>query len=146
VVIKKIFNNSDQKTRRRSLRSEPPSAEIILWGHLRKSQLGYKFRRQTSIGNYIVDFYCPKQKLVIEVDGDSHFEFDQIKYDKQRTQYMQSVGRSVIRFTNLEVYDDLENVLEKIKVSLRNNPLHPSLWKASEWHSQLPLKKGERPS
>jgi len=115
VVMKKIFNKEGQKQRRRSLRSEPTKAEQVLWSHLRKSQLGFKFRRQTGIGGYIVDFYCPKKKLVIEVDGDSHFESGQKEYDEKRSSYLENLGLFVVRFTNFEVYDDLENVLQRIK-------------------------------
>jgi len=114
-VMKKIFNNLDQKRIRRSLRSELPRAEQILWNQLRGYQLGFKFRRQVSIGPYIVDFYCPKKKIVIEVDGDSHYESGKKEYDKARSEYIISKGVFVVRFTNLEVYDDLEGVLSRLK-------------------------------
>ena len=75
----KIHNNKNQKSRRKNLRNNMTKAEIILWSKLKGKQLGYKFRRQHGIGKYIIDFYCPKLKLIIEVDGDVHGFYNQIK-------------------------------------------------------------------
>lgn len=97
-----------------------PDSEIILWSYLKRKQLnGYKFRRQYSIGNYVVDFYCPKLKLVIEIDGDSHFTLDAIKYDNTRTNFIKSVGIRIIRFTNLDIKYNIEQVLLEIIKTLR---------------------------
>jgi very-short-patch-repair endonuclease len=73
---------------------------------------GLQFRRQHAVGMYIVDFYCAKAKLVIEVDGDSHAE--QIEYDQARTEYLNVRGYTVIRFTNREVFNQFEAVVQQI--------------------------------
>ena len=110
-----IFNNRKQKQLRRKLRDDMTKAEHVLWYHLRRRQiLGYKFRRQTSIGKYIVDFYCPEAKLVIEIDGDTHFEPKAEQYDKDREEYIESFGVQIVRFTNLDIYNNIEEVVKEI--------------------------------
>jgi very-short-patch-repair endonuclease len=76
--------------------------EKRLWSRLRARQLqGIKFRRQHGIGPYIVGFYCPEQSLVIEVDGDSHADAEQIQRDQRRDRYLQSIGLRVVRYRNM---------------------------------------------
>ena len=88
-------------------------AEQKLWSHLRNRQLnGLKFRRQHPIEKFIIDFYCDEAKLCIEIDGDSHVE--QIEYDQARTAYLNELGYTVIRFTNREVVNQCEAVLQHI--------------------------------
>ncbi|MEK7458919.1 MAG: endonuclease domain-containing protein [Patescibacteria group bacterium] len=112
----KIFNALIMKERRQLLRHQSPFSEKRLWEHIRKSQIdGIKFRRQTSIGNFVVDFYAPSLKLIIEVDGDSHFTDEAREYDEARTTAIESLGLTVLRFTNDEVVQDIENVLERIR-------------------------------
>ena len=90
-MLKFIYNNLKLKQKRKDLRNKAQDAEIILWSYLKNKQLqGYKFRRQHSISNYIVDFYCPKLRLVIELDGEQHSNKKNIKYDKKRTSYLNS--------------------------------------------------------
>jgi len=116
----KIYNRKYLKTRRKDLRSNSTQAEIILWQCLKGSKLeGRKFRRQQSIGNYIVDFYCPKERLVIELDGEVHFTPEAIEYDKQRTEYLESLYIKVIRFENQEVVYNIDKVLENIKSNFK---------------------------
>ena len=80
-----IFNRSSDTEKRRRLRCESPLAEQRLWLRLRNRQLmGYRFRRQYGVGPYVLDFYCPKLKLAIEVDGDNHFEAGAGEYDRVR--------------------------------------------------------------
>ena len=96
-----------------------PKAEQILWQYLKGKQLsGYKFRRQYSVGAFIVDFYCIEAKLAIELDGDSHFEEGVAGYDQKRQRFIENLGIRVLRFTNHEIYFDLDNVLEVIKTKL----------------------------
>jgi very-short-patch-repair endonuclease len=110
------FNDKSYKHLRRALRNNSTPAEQILWRYLKgKQMLGYKFRRQFGIGKYIVDFYCPRLKLVIEVDGDTHFDSKNIQRDHIRQQDIESLGIKVIRFTNTEVYENLEEVLAAIR-------------------------------
>ncbi len=118
----KIYNRKYLKSRRKELRNNSTKAEIILWKYLKSSQLeGRKFRRQQSIGNYIVDFYCPKERLVIELDGEVHFNKDAIEYDKLRTEYLESKFIKVIRFENKEVIYNIEKVLKTISNNFNKN-------------------------
>ena len=104
-----------------------PLAEVILWTKLKGKQLqGYKFRRQCSIGRYVVDFYCPRQRLAIELDGESHYQNQDVWiYDRERQRFIESLGIRVIRFTNLEVYKNISGVLERIAEIINKPPLAP---------------------
>ena len=103
------------KEKRKNLRNNGISAEATLWTYLQKKQLkGRKFRRQHSIGNYIVDFYCPSEKLAIELDGQYHFTPAGILKDQERDAYLKSMGIKVLHFENVEVFHDLEALLEKV--------------------------------
>jgi len=104
----------------KQLRNNPTRAEEILWKYLKGNQLGVKFRRQHPISGYIADFYCHKFRLVIEVDGDYHFDSEQRKYDKFRSEDMEEFGIKVIRFTNDEVLHNTESVIEQIKNELES--------------------------
>lgn len=86
--------------------------------------MGYKFRRQHSIGRYIMDFFCPKAMLCVEVDGASHLDPEVQANDKVRQAWIESQGVRVVRFTDNEVLSDTEVVLEKIKQVLLSS--HPS--------------------
>lgn len=121
------FNNKNTLNKRRGLRKDLTTPENIVWQRIRARQLnGYKFRRQYGIGDYIVDFYCAEQRLIIEIDGDSHYEECQIIYDEIRTKYLESFNNKVIRFTNNEVMENLEGVLESITSQLKQIPHLPS--------------------
>ncbi|MES3016839.1 MAG: endonuclease domain-containing protein [Bacteroidota bacterium] len=101
--------------RRRSLRKNSTSAEIYLWSFLKSKQvLGRKFRRQHGIGNYIVDFYCSSEKLIIELDGKVHDNPNQIIYDRRRDRYLQQLGFKVFRVTNELVFCNVPEVLKLI--------------------------------
>lgn len=112
VIIK---DYSFLKNLRRQLRKRSTKSELCLWYYLRGRNLkGYKFRRQYGGGRYIVDFYCPILKLAIEIDGDSHYFDSQIEYDKVRSEYLQSCKVNILRFTNLEVMQNTDGVLEVV--------------------------------
>jgi very-short-patch-repair endonuclease len=115
-VIKHINNLNSLLEARRDLRNNPTREEETLWQRIRNSKLGFKFRRQHSIGNFIADFYCPAKKLIIEVDGGQHL--NKREYDKERNNYLESLGFKVIRFWNEEVNKDIDEVVEKIKKEL----------------------------
>jgi very-short-patch-repair endonuclease len=101
------------KTFSRDMRKSPTPAEEKLWERIRKKRLsGYKFRRQHAIGDFIVDFYCVSVGLVIEVDGTIHEE--QVEYDAMRQTYLESLGSRVLRFTNGEVIQSIDAVVERI--------------------------------
>lgn len=111
----KLYNQQASKLVRRGLRKKLTEPEQRLWYHLRARNLNnIKFRRQYSIGRYIVDFFAPDSRVVIEIDGDSHYQEDAIEYDKIRMEYFESCGITVIRFTNKDVMENLEEVLNKI--------------------------------
>ncbi len=91
--------------------------EAILWARLRRSQLGSKFKRQHSVGPYILDFYCPKKKLAIELDGSQHIENKD--YDIERSKYLSILDIKVIRFWNNEVNANINGVIQKIISELK---------------------------
>ena len=114
-----IFNRFSETLKRRRLRRNASEVETILWSCLRKKALGnFKFRRQYGIGRYVVDFYCPSIKLVIEVDGDSHFSSEAQEYDRLREVYILSLGIKIIRFTNLEIQKNIDGVISRIAEEL----------------------------
>lgn len=110
-----LYNRTSEKAKRQQLRRNMTKAEFPVWQKLKGKQLeGYKFRRQYSIGSFVIDFYCTELKLAIEIDGDSHFEEGVREYDRERQAFIESVGIRFLRFTNDEVYGNLEGVLERI--------------------------------
>ena len=113
------FNYRTKKKIRKKLRGESPKAERILWQYLKGKQLnGFKFRRQYSIGKYVVDFYCPKAKLVIEVDGPTHLSDQAREYDRKRQRFIESFGIKFLRVTNLDVYKNIDGVILAILKNL----------------------------
>jgi very-short-patch-repair endonuclease len=111
-----IHNTKRLKPVRKSLRSSLTPAEAILWKNLQRSQLdGMKFRRQHSIGSYVVDFYCPECRLAVELDGEGHFNSIKAEYDARRTAFLSKLNVQVIRFENRMVSENLEGVLEAIR-------------------------------
>jgi very-short-patch-repair endonuclease len=110
-----FFNREDEKDKRRQLRRSMPDAEVILWSRLKGRQLqGCKFRRQYSVGSFVIDFFSAEIKLGIELDGDSHFHDGSREFDQKRGQFIESFGIKVVRILNSEVYQNLDGVLEMI--------------------------------
>ena len=110
-----IHNSPIFKQRRKNLRNEATPAEVKLWRVLQQSALdGHKFRRQHGVGPYILDFYCPSERLAIELDGDSHFTDEAKEYDNERTAYLNGLNIRVLRFINTDVFDNLDSVCERI--------------------------------
>lgn len=113
------------KMRARELRNNMTLAEKKLWlEYLRYFPL--KVLRQKPIKNYIVDFYCPKLNLVIEVDGETHFEKNDLKYDQNRTDALNKLGLKVIRFWNYEITEGFESVCERIENEMKQTSNPPS--------------------
>jgi len=107
--------NRRLKAYSRNLRRNTTDAENLLWSRVRRRQLkSHQFYRQKIIGNYIVDFYCPKADLVIELDGGQHYSDQSKQKDKKRDDAMVSLGLKVSRFSDREVFENLNGVLEKI--------------------------------
>ena len=90
-------------------------AEIALWAKVRRKQIyGLQFHRQKPLGNYIVDFYCPSVRLVIEIDGSQHYQSDGKRNDAIRDDYLKSLGLCVLRFSNLDVLCNIDGVITTI--------------------------------
>src|SRR5215471_2992078 len=118
----RIHNSKASITRRRELRNNLTPAEALLWTNLKNSSLdGKKFRRQHGIGPYIVDFYCPECRVIIELDGAGHYDVMAPERDALRTLFLESLGMRVIRFENCEVMENLEVVLDVIRAALKEN-------------------------
>ncbi len=117
--MQRFFHNHPiLKGRRKDLRNEMTPEEVVLWNYLKNSKLGFKFRRQTSIGPYITDFYCSKAKLIIELDGLQHLNAKD--YDNERDSFLFSHGYKVLRFFNKEIHENITYVINTIKESLEN--------------------------
>jgi very-short-patch-repair endonuclease len=107
--------NKKLKQVARKLRKKMTGAETHLWGRIRRKQLkGYQFYRQRVVGHYIVDFYCPAAKLVIEVDGGQHYSEEAKRKDRIRDDFLAGLGLTVLRFSDREVLKDTEAVLTHI--------------------------------
>jgi|SRR6266567_1052859 len=106
--------------RTKTLRKKQTPQEVILWSRLRANKLhGLKFRRQHSLGKYIVDFVCLDEKLIIELDGWQHKEEKQERYDIVRTEFLESCGFCVLRFWNNDVNANLNGVILEIEKFVR---------------------------
>jgi very-short-patch-repair endonuclease len=107
--------NKKLKALSQKLRSSMTDAEFALWLKLRRKQLrGLQFYRQKPLGSFIVDFYCPIARLVIEIDGGQHYEVDGRNRDGLRDGYLQSLGLCVLRFSNLDVLKNIDGVIAAI--------------------------------
>jgi len=122
IDLTKIYNITKSIETRRRLRKNQSDVERLVWSKLRNRQvLGFKFRRQYGIGLFIVDYCCPEAKLVVELDGDSHYLTQEVKdKDRQRQQYIESLRFMVLRFTNKDVRENLSGVSEVIEKYLRS--------------------------
>lgn len=110
-----IFRNAEE------LRYRMTDAEELLWGYLKNNQLGFKFRSQHPLGIYIADFYCHKHKLVIELDGSIHLLPDVAHNDIERQRNLELDGLRVIRFTNDQIFNNLNKVLEQITTQIKGS-------------------------
>ena len=116
----KIYYNPKLKQLARNLRNHSTLSEVLLWVRLKgRQRLGFKFSRQKPIGNYIVDFFCLKLKLVIEIDGESHFENE--KSDAEKQAFLEFIGLTVLRFDDDQVKQDLDGVLTEIDNWIEKN-------------------------
>jgi very-short-patch-repair endonuclease len=117
--IPPIHNRKSKKEQRQKLRKSGTVVEAVLWKSLQRRQIdGKKFSRQHSIGPYIVDFYCAECHLIVELDGQRHFEFIADEYEGERTRYLEQEGLRIIRFENRLIFEALESVLEAIRQEL----------------------------
>jgi very-short-patch-repair endonuclease len=96
--------------------------ETILWSRLKSKNIyGYKFRRQQPIFDYIIDFYCHELKLIVEVDGEIHALIENADSDKKRENMLRTNGYHILRFTNFDIHNDIETVIDKIKEYITTN-------------------------
>ena len=110
--------NKKNKTLATNLRNYMTDYEKRLWYQC-LCLFPVRFNRQKRLGNYIVDFYCHKAKLVIEVDGEQHYEEDFIKYDLERTKFLESYGLKILRFSNYDINDNFEGICEYIENTVK---------------------------
>ncbi|NHZ87369.1 MAG: DUF559 domain-containing protein [Planctomycetia bacterium] len=104
----------------RNLRNNMTESEWKLWGHIRRKQLGVRFKRQVPIGNYIVDFFALEIGLVVEVDGSQHFSEKGEQKDKIRSNFLQDYGIKIARYANLEIFENIDGVVKDL-VQIVNN-------------------------
>jgi very-short-patch-repair endonuclease len=117
----KHYNKKEEKEKRRALRRNMTYCEKLVWQHLRNRQLSYRFLRQYSVDQFVIDFYCPELKLAIELDGDVHENPEQKDYDIARQTYLESFGITFLRITNEEylsnpnlTFKRIENAIKKL--------------------------------
>ncbi len=105
------------------MRREMTKAEFMLWIRLREANRhGFKFRRQHPIGPYSADFAHIRGKLVIEVDGETHWTDDQLEHDRRREAYLGTRGWNVVRFRNIDVYENVDGIVEQLARRLGPHP------------------------
>jgi len=115
----KIHYNQKLKSFARELRHKGVLSEVLLWNCLKGRKMrGYQFMRQKPVGEYIVDFYCSKLKLAIEIDGESHD--GRFGYDMERQRFLESIGLTVLRFNDIDVKKDINNVIMTIEGCAEN--------------------------
>jgi very-short-patch-repair endonuclease len=113
------MNRPQVEDYRRKLRKTMTPAEVTLWMMIKNRQLaGERFLRQYSIDCFIVDFYCPKYKLAIELDGEGHNSEEQQEYDNRRTSWLNGLGIKVLRFENFEIFNYPQRTLDEISIHI----------------------------
>ena len=114
-----LFNKKSEKEKRRYLRKNITLAEKIVWLNIRRRQIeGERFLRQFSVKYYVLDFYCAKLRLAIEIDGSTHLTDDELEYDKHRQDYLESLGIIFLRFRNEEVFNNADDIINRIKMKV----------------------------
>ena len=120
----RINNLKYLEPHRKRLRNNPTEAEETLWHYIRKKKIaGRRFRRQFSIANYILDFYCVEEKITVELDGKYHFDKEGVMIDFERDAFLKAQGVTILRFENWKVFEDLKGVLAEIESCFRENRL-----------------------
>jgi very-short-patch-repair endonuclease len=136
-------NLKEQKTIRRTLRTHGTPAEAMLWKMLKGKQMdGAKFRRQFSIGPYILDFYCPECRICIELDGDGHYSADGYEHDQKRNSYLyEEHGITTLRYENMDVFKSPENICKQICEVIRAK--RDKTYTAIPFQQTVPLRQGD---
>jgi len=115
----KHYNKKSEQEKRRYLRKQMTYCEKIVWTHLRKKQLGYRFLRQYSVDHFVIDFFCPELKLALEIDGETHNLPDQKKYDKKREEYLRKFNFSFVRIKDEELQSNPDKAFKKIEEAIK---------------------------
>ncbi len=119
----RINNLKHLEVFRKQLRNHPTKAEQELWQYLRNKKLsGRRFRRQYSVANYILDFYCCEEKLAVELDGRLHYDNEGLMIDKERDAFLNAQGIRVLRFENRRVFEEIVEVLKEIRMCFNTPP------------------------
>jgi len=120
--VTRIYNRKKEQERRRYFRKNMPKSEVLIWTKLKRRQMhGERFLRQYGVDHqYIIDFYCPRLKLAIEVDGDSHFVLGAEEYDKERQEHIEAFGIRFLRFNNADVCENIDGVYQDILKKLKS--------------------------
>jgi len=139
-----IHNKKYLEERRKRLRTFGTPAEAALWNSIKNKKIaGLKFRRQHSVGNFILDFYCPSIKLCIELDGEDHYWEQGIKRDERKTTYLKSKNIQVLRFENRLVFEDLDFIIETILNYYQSTtPSPPAAYKSASSEPPLLIQEG----
>ena len=119
----KHYNKKEIQNRRRYLRNNMTCSEKLVWMFLRKQQMNERFLRQYSVDNYIIDFYCPKLQLAIEIDGDVHDLKRQKRQDKTRQEYLEKLGIKFVRIKNEDLLNNPNKAFERIENKIKEEPL-----------------------
>ncbi len=122
----KLINDRSRISVRRELRRRSTPAEEKFWKIIRQTELGVRIRRQVSMGPYIVDFYIPAIRLIIELDGDSHFDKEGIAHDRERDRFLREQGFRVLHFTNAEIRDSLDEAAAIVRRLCSRLSTHPT--------------------
>ena len=117
-IMTKHYNKKSEQEKRRNLRNNMTYCEKIVWLHLKKRQLGYRFLRQYSVDHFVIDFYCPELKLAIELDGDVHEIPEKKDYDKARQKYLEVFGIKFVRITNEEFLSNPNKAFNRIEKTI----------------------------
>ncbi|MEP6705514.1 MAG: endonuclease domain-containing protein [Acidobacteriota bacterium] len=140
---KRLHNRIQIEARRKQLRRNLTPAEAALWNVLKKSQLsGRKFRRQYSVGKYVLDFYCVEEWLAIELDGEVHRNEAAQAYDHTRKVFLNGAGIKVIRFENFLVFEELEYVIHHIESNFGWTKVSRSTTPSAETAATPPIQEG----
>lgn len=118
--MSQIHNNKIFRERRVELRNKSTPSENLFWNELRNSKLGVKFKRQHSIGGYILDFYCAEKKLIVELDGEIHNKREVKEYDQVRDKFFKELGYKIIRFLNVEIESNIQLTLKKLQSLIKS--------------------------
>ena len=113
--MSKLHSSNYFKDTRRFLRQHQTISESLLWQEIRNYKIGLKFRRQHSIGQFVVDFYCPERRLIIEIDGLSHK--NKSEKDSDRDQYLKQLNYTVLRFSSTEIEQNIKTVVNTLQTT-----------------------------